>query len=355
MLSAELALHRGELELDVSIAMDSGCLALTGPSGAGKTTLLRIVAGLLAADRGFVRCGSDTWLDTEAGRDLPAEQRRCGVVFEDYALFPHLSAWRNVAFGLRASRTARRQRAMALLDRFGLAERAHARPAQLSGGERQRVALARALACDPQLLLLDEPLSALDPATRGRAATELGGVLRSSGLPCLLVTHAFAEAAALGDEVAAMEDGRIVQQGSAAALAATPASAFVADLSGAVVLGGVASPGPDGLTAVTLDGGATILSTDMASGPVAASVHPSEIVIERPAGSAPPNQSSARNSLRARVMNLTPLGNRVRVALESVAPLAAELTAAAAAELQLTPGLEVQASWKATATRLSAR
>ena len=175
------------------------CLALAGPSGAGKTSVLRVAAGLLAPERGWVQAGEETWLDTAARIDVPPERRSCGYVFQEYALFPHLTAWQNVAYPLRGvPRRERRQRALDLLERFGMRELADARPRTLSGGERQRVALARVLARDPGVLLLDEPLSALDPRTRAGAARELAAVLREVEAPALFVTHDFAEAAQLG-------------------------------------------------------------------------------------------------------------------------------------------------------------
>ena len=179
-----------------------------------------------------------------AGATSRPELRGCGYVFQDYALFGHMQVWQNVAYGLRGmSRGERRRRADELLERFGIAALASARPATLSGGERQRVALARALAPAPRALLLDEPLSALDARTRASASRELAAVLREASVPALLVTHDFTEAAVLGDRVAVIDGGRIVQEGTAGELAAAPASAFVADFTGAVVLTGVAREG----------------------------------------------------------------------------------------------------------------
>jgi molybdate transport system ATP-binding protein len=253
-----------------------------------------------------------------------------------------------VAYPLRElPRRERRSRAHELLERFGVGALADARPRTLSGGERQRVALARALARRPHALLLDEPLSALDARTRKDATRALAGMLRDAGVPSLLVTHDFAEAAELGDRVGIIDGGRIVQEGPASAIAAAPATAFVADFAGAVVLMGTARPGPAGLTAVDLDGGAgTIVSTDGASGPVAASVYPWELGLQ-PASPAPPAPAT--------VTTTTVLGNRVRVALDGPPPLAAEVTAAAAEQLGLRPGTRVNVAWKATATRLTPR
>ncbi|HEV3002594.1 MAG TPA: ABC transporter ATP-binding protein [Solirubrobacteraceae bacterium] len=352
MLELEARTRVGAVDVDVALRVDSGrCLALAGPSGAGKTTVLRIAAGLLRPERGRVACAGRTWLDTERGVALAPEERRCAYVFQEYALFPAMTAWQNVAYPMRGR--GRRARALELLERFGVAHVAGARPAALSGGERQRVALARALARRPDALLLDEPLSALDARTRASAARALRQVLDEAGVPALLVTHDFAEAAELGDRVGIVDAGAIVQEGTATELAAQPRTAFVADFAGAVVLTGTARPAEGGLTAVDLDGGGTVLSTDAASGPAAVSVFPWEIAIEPVDGAAP--DTSARNHLRARVTAVTAVGNRARVALARPQPLAAEITAASAERLGLRPGVEVVATWKAAATRVVGR
>ena len=353
MLRADVATRLRAFTLEIGIEVGEGrCLALAGPSGAGKSTVLRIVAGLLRPERGTVACGAEVWLDTAAGVDAPPERRRCGYVFQDYALFGHLSAWQNVAYGAAGlPRAQRRRRALQLLERFGVGALADARPAAMSGGERQRVALARALARDPAVLLLDEPLAALDARTRARAASELGAVVRETGAPAVLVTHDFAEAARLGDEVGVIDGGRVVQRGTPAELAARPRSAFVADFTGAVVLTGTARPAEGGLTRVELDGGGSVTSVDEGSGPVAVSVFPWEITI-RPPG---PPDGSAQNHLDAEVLTMTVVGNRVRLGLAAGQPLAAEITEPAARELGLRPGARVTATWKAAATRLLAR
>jgi molybdate transport system ATP-binding protein len=351
VLRVEARTRLGELELDVAIEVRAGkCLALAGPSGAGKTSVLRVASGLLRPETGRVECGGETWLDTERGIDLPPEGRRCGYVFQEYALFPHLTAWQNVAYPLRGmSRSERRKRAQELLERFGVNDLADARPRTLSGGERQRVAVARVLARRPGVLLLDEPLSALDARTRAAASRELAAVLHAAGVPALLVTHDFQEAALLGDRVGVMDAGRIVQAGSAGELAAAPATPFVADFTGAVVLTGTASPGDAGLTRVRLDGGGVVSSAEDAVGPVAVTVFPWDIAVA-PAGAVDPG--SARNHLDVEVVSVTAVGNRVRVGLSAPQPLTAELTEPAVAGLHLRPGARVVASWKATATRL---
>ena len=351
MLRVESRTTLGGFDLDAELEVAPGsCLALAGPSGAGKSTLLRIAAGLLRPQHGHVVCGDDVWLDTASGRELAPERRACGYVFQDYALFGHMAVWQNVAYGLRGmSRAERRRRADALLERFGIAHLAEQRPRTLSGGDRQRVALARALAPEPRVLLLDEPLSALDARTRASASRELAAVLHDTGVPALLVTHDFLEAAVLGDRVAVIDGGRIVQEGTAGELAAAPGSAFVADFTGAVVLTGVARAGPGDMTIVDLDGGGIATSTDTASGAVALSVHPWEISLE-PAGEHV--EGSARNVLDAVVVTVTHVGNRARVGLAAPQPLVAEITGAAVSGLHLAPGVRVTATWKATATRL---
>jgi molybdate transport system ATP-binding protein len=352
MLRAEIGLRQGDFELDLALEVEPGrCLAVAGPSGSGKTTALRAIAGLLAPERGRIACGEALWLDTAARVNLAPERRRCGYVFQQYALFEHQRVWENVAYGLRRrSRHDRRWRATAMLDRFGLAERAMARPRALSGGERQRVALARALATDPLALLLDEPLSALDATTRRDAGQVLASVLAELRVPAIIVTHDFAEAALFGDVVAVVDRGRVVQRGTAAELAAVPANAFVADFCGAVVLRGMARPGADGGTIVELPSGGQVSSVAAAAGPVAASVYPWEISLEPPGELA---AGSIRNHLPATVESITPVGGRVRVGLAASQPLSAEITEAASREMGLRKGSRVIASWKATATRLS--
>ena len=354
MLSVAARTQLGATSLDVALEVRAGeCLALAGPSGAGKTSVLRAVAGLLCPSAGRVTCDEDVWLDTAAGVCRAPEDRSCGYLFQDYALFGHLRAWENVAYPMHREvpRRERRGRAAELLGRFGVEHLAEARPRTLSGGERQRVALARALARRPRALLLDEPLSALDARTRRDATRALATVLRDAGVPAVLVTHDFAEAAELADRVAIMDAGHVVQTGTATDVAAAPASAFVAGFAGAVVLTGSASPGPSGLTVVALDGGGTVVSADDVHGPVAASVYPWEIALTAPGGDA--HATSAQNHLTARVATTTVLGNRVRVALDAPQPLVAEITTAAAERLDLAPGRPIGATWKATVTRLT--
>jgi molybdate transport system ATP-binding protein len=354
VLRAELQATLGDVELELALQVAAGeCLALAGPSGAGKTSVVRIIAGTQAPTTGRVTYEDEVWLDRAGGTSVPPERRRCGYVPQDHALFPHLSAWRNVAYGIRSGPHAdRRARALELLDRFGLSQRADARPATLSGGERQRVALARALAIEPRALLLDEPLGALDTRTRAAATRELVAILSASRIPTIVVTHDFHEAALLADRVAIIDRGRLLQQDRPETLAAAPASAFVAEFTGSVVLTGQARKDTGALTVIELDGGGIATATDRGEGPVAISVFPWEITLAAP--QADP-RDSAQNRLPARVQSITAVGNRVRVGLDAGQPLVAEITQSAADQLGLRVGASVTASWKATATRVTAR
>jgi molybdate transport system ATP-binding protein len=323
--------------LELALEVGAETVALVGPSGGGKTTVLRAIAGLVRPERGRVRLGDEVWLDTERGVDRRAEERSVGLVFQDYALFPHLSVARNVAFGSRRPRPD-------LLARLRIEHLARARPGELSGGERQRVALARALAREPRVLLLDEPMGALDPHTRAHVRAELQELLRELRLPALLVTHDFEDAAALADRVGVLVEGRLRQLAPAAELVAAPADPFVASLAGGTLVLGDARAHPSGLTEVTLRDGTVVYSTEPGLGPVAVVVYPWEVALAHE-----PAADSALNHVRGTIASLVPVGNRVRV---RVGPLTAEVTAASAERLGLVRGETIVASFKAAGTRL---
>jgi molybdate transport system ATP-binding protein len=325
-----------DFELELALEVGSETLALVGPSGAGKTSVLRAIAGLARPSRGTILWADETWFDSERRVDRRPEQRSVGYVFQEYALFPHLTVAQNVAFG--GGRTD------GLLRRLRVEELADAKPGALSGGERQRVALARALARSPQVLLLDEPMAALDPHTRRRVRSELHDLLRELRLPALLVTHDFEDAAALADRVGVLVAGRLRQLAVPGELLGNPADSFVAELAGANVLTGTASSGPDGLTRVELGGGRLVYSTDEARGPISLLVYPWDVSLARAAP-----DDSALNHLEGPILSLAALGNRVRVRLPF---LTAEITAASAERLALAPGDVVVASFKATQARL---
>jgi molybdate transport system ATP-binding protein len=326
-----------DFALDVELEVGREVVALVGPSGAGKTTLLRAVAGLIEAG-GTVHAGGETWLGPRV--DVPPERRRVGLVFQEYALFPHLSVRANVEFGRGARRDG-------LLERFGIDGLADAKPGELSGGERQRVAVARALATDPTVLLLDEPLSALDAQTKSSMRLELHQLLREANRPALVVTHDFEDAATLAARVGVLVRGRLLQIGTPAELVARPADGFVAQLTGANVLHGTARALDNGLTEVLLASGDRIRATERAEGDVAVAVYPWDVTVARAAA-----DDSAQNHVAGPVRTIAPLGNRVRI---QIGPLTAEVTAESAERLGLAPGDQAVATFKATGTKLLAR
>jgi molybdate transport system ATP-binding protein len=341
-LEASIRLTLGPLDLDMEITIEEGeVVALLGPNGAGKTTLLRAVAGLVAFKSGFVRLDGKVLEDTITNKYVPTEQRPIGFVFQDYLLFPHLDVIDNVAFGLRSRgmpRSAAAQKAGDWLDRVGLRSYARAKPSELSGGQRQRVALARALAPDPRLLLLDEPLAALDVTTRAEVRRDLKRHLTSFQGIRLVVTHDPLEAVALADRLIVMENGRLVQTGAPAEVTERPRSQYVADLVGVNLLRGEAGNG-----SVQVVGGAVVAAAGAESGEVFAVIHPRAVAIHkiRPEG-------SPRNVWPGRASHIELLGNRVRVRIEGQVPLVAEVTPSALRELDLIEGGEVWLSFKAT-------
>jgi len=228
---AAVRMRLGTLELDVDISGDDAPVALIGPNGSGKTTVLRTIAGAYRPDAGFIYIGDERLFDAGTGVDLPPELRGIGYVPQGYGLFPHLSALDNVAFSWLARGTERKERrraALQLMDRMGCAHIAGRSPLRLSGGEQQRVALARALTANPRMLLLDEPLAALDAPSRRAIRVHLAEHLAERRGPALVVSHEARDVHALGATVYVLERGRVVQSGSAAALASAPVNDFVA-------------------------------------------------------------------------------------------------------------------------------
>jgi len=298
--------------------------------------VLRAIAGLRRPDRGRIALGGRAWFDADAKTDLPPERRSVGLVFQEYALFPHMTVRANVAFGGAGDARVRE-----LLERVRIAHLAEERPGALSGGERQRVAVARALARDPHVLLLDEPLSALDAHTRGVVRGELQDVLAALALPTLIVTHDFRDAAALADRIGVIVDGRLRQEGTAAELVAHPADAFVASFTGGNLLPGRG----DGGVEVVLDAGGVVRGPEPSSGRVGVAVYPWEVGV---ALQAPPD---GLNGLPGAVHGLAPEGNRVRLRIGEVV---VERPAEEVERLGLEPGTAAWATFPPEAVRVVA-
>nr|WSY56504.1 ABC transporter ATP-binding protein [Streptomyces sp. NBC_00886] len=338
-LDARLVVDCGTFRLDVELTAAPGdVVALLGPNGAGKTTALRALAGLVRLTDGHIR------LDGAELDRTPPESRPVGVVFQDYLLFPHLTALDNVAFGPRcqgATRAESRAVAAEWLDRMGLAEHSGSKPRRLSGGQAQRVAVARALATRPRLLLLDEPLAALDARTRLDVRAQLRRHLAEFEAVAVLVTHDPLDAMVLADRLVVIEHGEIVQEGAPADIARHPRTDYIAQLVGLNLYQGQA----DGHT-VTLDTGPAITTSEDLDGEVFVAFPPSAVTLfrDRPTG------TSARNLWRCEVAGLETHGDQIRADLTGELPLAADLTTVAAAELDLHPGAAVWATVKATQT-----
>ncbi|GHC83292.1 ABC transporter ATP-binding protein [Nocardiopsis terrae] len=340
-LDAELRLRRGDFTLDVALTAEPGeVLALLGPNGAGKSSALRALAGLAPLAGGHV------FVDGSDETTTAVEHRPIGMVFQDYLLFEHLSALDNVAFGPRcqgAARAEARSRAAELLDHMDLADHARARPRELSGGQAQRVALARALAVRPRLLLLDEPMAALDASTRIDVRARLRRLLEDFDGVTVLVTHDPLDAMVLADRIAVVESGRVVQRGEPAEVARRPRTSYVARLVGLNLFRGegagevveLADPAPGGRVRVSV--------REPCRGPALVAFPPRAVALypEHPHG-------STRNVWRLTVDGIERFGDQVRVHLLGPPSLAADITPAALAELGLSRGDTVWAGVKAS-------
>jgi molybdate transport system ATP-binding protein len=329
-------------------------LVLFGPSGSGKTTVLRCLAGLEQPDRGRISFAGETWFDAEVGVQTSPQSRAIGYLFQDYALFPHLTVADNIAYGLKGAGAGQRAwrlgEVLELLRLHGLEGR---RPGQLSGGQQQRVALARALVRRPRLLLLDEPLSALDAPIREQVRSDLRRLLRDQGIPTVCVTHDGVEALALADQVAVMAGGRVLQVGAPDVVFSRPADAEVAAIVGVetVVTGRVAER-KDDLAALEV-GGARLwaVETTGRGEEFYLFIRAEDVILE--VGARP--SSSARNHLAGRVAEIRPAGPIVRVAVDCGFVLTALVTRQAAQDLALQPGVPVTAAIKASAIHLVPR
>jgi molybdate transport system ATP-binding protein len=327
---------------------------LFGPSGSGKTTVLRCLAGLDRPDRGFIRFEEETWFDAARGVCLAPQRRGVGYLAQEYALFPHLTVARNVAYGLGDLGSAeRRRRVGEVLALFGLAGLADRRPGQLSGGQQQRVALARAIVRRPRLLLVDEPLSALDAPTREPLRRELRRLLAGLGVPVLLVTHDRVEALALGDAVVVLDEGRVCQTGPIEEVFTRPASPAVARIVGVeTVVPAKVLAVADGLATVAVGGARlTALAAGVGTGDAYLSIRAEDVILETGDVSA----TSARNRLAGQIHSLVREGPMVRVGVDCGFPLTALVTNQACVELGLREGQRVIAVVKAPAIHLIPR
>lgn len=340
-LRADLILQRGSFSLQAAFDVEPGTVvAVLGPNGAGKSTLLRALAGLERIDRGCIEAHGRV-VDDGATTFVPAQGRSVGFVFQDYALFPHLTVLENVAFGLRAQgvdRATARRRARELAARLRFDEVLDRRPGAISGGQAQRVALARALATGPRTLLLDEPLAALDAETRAAVREHLQSELLAFAGCTVLVTHDALDAMLLADRVLVLEGGRIVQEGTPHELAQRPTTTYAAALFGVTLLRGMARDG-----ALALDEGGTLHIADTAlAGQALAMVRPESVVLhrQRPEG-------SARNVWPGTVTTLQRAHDRVLVGVAGSPSVTAALTPAAVAELRVRVGEQVWLSVKA--------
>ncbi len=331
-----------ELDIDLSIAPGSTA-ALLGPNGAGKSTTVDALAGVVPLDAGRIALEGRVLDGVDEGIFVPSERRKVGVVFQDYLLFDHLDVLDNVAFAPASaglSRSAARDVARKWIERFDLGDLASRTPPQLSGGQRQRVALVRTLAAEPDLLLLDEPLAALDVATRAHLRVELGAHLGTFAGPRLLITHEPADAFLLADHIHVLEEGRITQSGTPDDIRRRPATAYVAALAGLNFLTGRNQAGT-----LRLDAHALSLQTadTHTNGSVLITINPTAIALhsDEPHG-------SPRNAWPTRVRSVEPLGEITRVMIDQPLPLSIDVTPSAATSLELAPGLDVWASVKAT-------
>jgi molybdate transport system ATP-binding protein len=344
-LQAHLVVDHGAFRLDLPLRIDAGeVVALLGPNGAGKTTALRALAGLQPLTGGHITLGRRDLDRPDRRLWTPAEHRPIGVVFQEYLLFPHLTALDNVAFGPRRRgfdrRTARSQ-AADWLARVGLTDHARVKPRHLSGGQAQRVALARALAVRPVLLLLDEPLAALDAGTRLDTRAELHRHLTDNPGATLLVTHDPLDALVLADRLVIIENGRVVQEGDAATITAQPRTDYVARLVGLNLYRGTAD-------------GHTVRVSDRLALTVADPLHGDAFVAFPPSAVAlHPRQpdGSPRNTWPATITGLQRHGDNLRVQLDGPITVAADITPAAAAHLHLAPGQSAWVAIKAAETR----
>ncbi len=373
MLTATLDTHLGAFHLTTALSAESGkTTVLLGESGSGKSTILRLLAGLLDLEHGRIVVDGITYADSEKRLVVPPQERPFGYVFQDYVLFPHLSIFENVAFGLRAQRIARsiiRERVEQALEQVQLAGLESRRPGQVSGGQQQRVALARALVLQPRLLLLDEPLSALDIQTKRETRQELRGILAQAGITTVLVTHDYLDALIFGHQIVVLDHGQVIQNGNQQDLMERPHSSYVAELVGlnflrgrivrreadalCTIAFGDEQNGPGVELEATLEDHQSTASEPRIGEEASVVVDPRSITLYR----SPPD-GSARNLLRGDIVQIIPVGSgaqghiRVTLLVDALPlPLTAEVTRASVTHMGLQEGLSIYATFKAVEAR----
>ena len=336
-VNARIITRVGDFHLDAEIACEPGeTVALLGPNGAGKSTVLRSISGLLPIDDGYIRIDATTVDEPATDAFIPPEHRQVGMVFQDYLLFPHMTVRHNIEFGPRNQRTD--HNAAPWIDALDLGDLLDRKPAQLSGGQAQRVALARALATDPRLLLLDEPLAALDAATKAKVRGNLRHYLRAFEHGTVIVTHDPLDALVLADRIVVLENGRVTQHGQVAQVASEPRTDYLAALLGVTLIRGTVHDG-----VIACDGGGTLISSTKLTGNIVAVIRPQAISLHtnKPEG-------SARNVWESTIATIDAHHDQVRVGLAGPPALTAAVTPAAVAELAIAPGQRIWASLKAT-------
>jgi molybdate transport system ATP-binding protein len=352
MLSVDVKKRLREFPLEIGFEVKPAeTLVIIGPSGCGKTTTLNIIAGLVEPDTGRIALGDQVLWDPPSRTHVATEKRSIGYVFQDFALFPHMPVKENVAYGLRSRRRPKSEiprRVDEVLGLLGIMHLKDRRPDALSGGERQRVALARAIACDAEILLLDEPLGSLDAQTRNQVRGELQRMLRVIGRIAIMVTHDYIDALTFGDKICVLDKGRVLQMGAREQLLRHPKSRFVADLTGVNFFEGTMSPDSgDGVAQILIGDSCLRAATDRKDmGDVLVAFFPSEVSLsrERP-------DTSARNVFRSEIKEIVHMGDKVRLSLNGSLPMCAEITASALDELGVGEGDTVYAALKATAIR----
>jgi molybdate transport system ATP-binding protein len=379
MLDAQFDILLGTFHLDMCFSSESGkTTVILDESGSGKSTVLRLIAGLLKPDKGHFVLDDETYVDTAQHFEVPPQERPIGYVFQEYVLFPHLSVFDNVAFGLRMQRISRqviRQRVGEALEQVHLVGYDDRRPAQLSGGQQQRVAIARALALKPQLLLLDESLAALDIQTRREVEQELRQILSKLQLTTVMVSHQYIDALLFGHQIIVLDHGKVIQQGSHLDLLLHPQSPYIAEMVGVNLLKGevvstdaslfhtisLSKSDRKGLEVIAISQDDTQHTTNLTPHQeVSVVVDPRSITLHQSK-----SESSAQNVFRGEIIQIVPISAtfsetdkmmeglmRVSMLIDpALPPLSADITVTSSSQLELSEGKVMYASFKATETR----